>query len=47
MEATFAVDSNREMKAFKGPMSKERMKCLLKIKGEAMVEEVLQEVGSQ
>ena len=45
MKATFALDSNREMKAFKGPMIKEHMKGLLKIKMEAMVEVVLQVVG--
>ena len=47
MEATFSLDSNREMKAFKGPMTKERMRGLLKIKLEALVEVVLLVLGSQ
>ena len=47
MEATFVLDSNREMKAFKGPVSRERMKGLLKIKMKAMVEAGLQMVGLQ
>lgn len=47
MEATFALDSNMEMKAFKGLVSKEQMKGLLKIKMKVMVEVVLQVVGLQ
>ena len=47
MEASFALDSNKEMKAFKGSVSKERMKGLLKIKIDAMVEVVLGVVGKQ
>ncbi len=47
MEASFTLDSNKEMKAFKGPINKERMKALLKIKMDAMVEVVLGVIGAQ
>ena len=47
MEASFAMDSNKEMKAFKGLVGKERMKGLLKIKTGAMIEVVFGVVGTQ
>ena len=41
MEASFAMYSNKQLKAFKGPVSKEQLKGLLKIKIEGMIEVVL------
>ena len=47
MKASFAMDSKKEMKAFKGLISKERWKVLVRIKIEAMIEAVLGVIDAQ